>query len=232
MRTYNTSQGASPLLCFWQTLKLRSSDTSKPKRSVTPFYVYVSIPVVPPEGFQQNIDFANIHVFQEKQEKWVGNILNLHSNWRTDVITQVTFRWKRNAPHVAHLGVQTLHNLDLSSYKMSLSRNWCCAVRKSLSKLSDFQPATASPCRVLHQVQGDKQEINPIRLKSSSKTEWGAHRSCCNHHWTQNECTPFMSLEPLPRKMGLYWFFLSPLSQELFTMRTNSILTPCMPLPH
>ena len=34
------------------------------------------------------------------------------------------------------------------------------AVRKSLSKLSDFQPAIASPYRVLHQVQGDKQEIN------------------------------------------------------------------------
>ena len=44
------------------------------------------------------------------------------------------------------------------------------AVRKSLSKLSDFQPVTASPYRVLHQAQGDKQEINPIRLKSSSKT--------------------------------------------------------------
>ena len=42
------------------------------------------------------------------------------------------------------------------------------AVRKSLSKLSDFQSDTASPYRVLHQVQGDKQkkhflqEIQPI----------------------------------------------------------------------
>ena len=45
------------------------------------------------------------------------------------------------------------------------------AVSKSLSKLSDFQPATASPCRVLHQVQGDKQEIN---------------LSCCNHNGAQN----------------------------------------------
>ena len=34
------------------------------------------------------------------------------------------------------------------------------AVSKSLSKLSDFQPTTASPYRVLHQVQGYKQEIN------------------------------------------------------------------------
>ncbi|MCI6727310.1 MAG: hypothetical protein MR505_03025, partial [Bacteroidales bacterium] len=41
------------------------------------------------------------------------------------------------------------------------------AVRKSLSKLSDFQPDTASPCRVLHQAQGDKQEIN---------------QPCCNYH--------------------------------------------------
>ncbi|MDY2916012.1 MAG: hypothetical protein SOU18_09050 [Alloprevotella sp.] len=32
------------------------------------------------------------------------------------------------------------------------------AVRKSLSKLSDFQPVTASPYRVLHQAQGDKQK--------------------------------------------------------------------------
>ncbi|MCI6251390.1 MAG: hypothetical protein MR641_09310, partial [Bacteroidales bacterium] len=45
------------------------------------------------------------------------------------------------------------------------------AVSKSLSKLSDFQPATASPYRVLHQVQGDKQEIN---------------LSGCNHDGAQN----------------------------------------------
>ena len=32
------------------------------------------------------------------------------------------------------------------------------SVSKSLSKLSDFQPVTASPYRVLHQVQGDKQK--------------------------------------------------------------------------
>ena len=38
------------------------------------------------------------------------------------------------------------------------------SVRKSLSKLSDFQSDTASPYRVLHQAQGDKQEINPIWL--------------------------------------------------------------------
>ena len=44
------------------------------------------------------------------------------------------------------------------------------AVRKSLSKLSDFQSDTASPYRALHQAQGDKQEINSIQLKSSSKT--------------------------------------------------------------
>ena len=34
------------------------------------------------------------------------------------------------------------------------------SVRKSLSKLCDFQSVTASPYRVLHQAQGDKQE-NP-----------------------------------------------------------------------
>ena len=45
------------------------------------------------------------------------------------------------------------------------------AVRKSLSKLSDFQSVTASPYRVLHQAQGDKQEIN---------------LSCCNHNGAQN----------------------------------------------
>ena len=61
-------------------------------------------------------------------------------------------------------------------------------VRKSLSKLSDFQPATASPYRVLYQAQGDKQEINPIRLKSSSKT---------NGRTQRNDA-------PLPMKMGLF----------------------------
>ena len=62
------------------------------------------------------------------------------------------------------------------------------AVSKSLSKLSDFQPATASPYRVLYQAQGDKQEINPIRLKSSSKTNGSTQRNDA----------------PLPRKMGLF----------------------------
>ena len=50
------------------------------------------------------------------------------------------------------------------------------SVRKSLSKLSDFQSVTASPYRVLHQAQGDKQEINPVRLKSSSKTNGSTQR--------------------------------------------------------
>ena len=62
------------------------------------------------------------------------------------------------------------------------------AVSKSLSKLSDFQPAIASPYRVLHQAQGDKQEINPIRLKSSSKTNGSTQRDDA----------------PLPRKMCLF----------------------------
>ena len=62
------------------------------------------------------------------------------------------------------------------------------AVSKSLSKLSDFQPATASPYRVLYQAQGDKQEINPIRLKSSSKTNGSTQRNDA----------------PLQRKMGLF----------------------------
>ena len=62
------------------------------------------------------------------------------------------------------------------------------SVRKSLSKLSDFQSVTASPYRVLHQAQGDKQEINPIRLKSSSKT---------NGSTQQDDA-------PLPRKMCLF----------------------------
>ena len=34
------------------------------------------------------------------------------------------------------------------------------SVRKSLSKLSDFQSDAASPYRVLHQAQGYKQEKN------------------------------------------------------------------------
>ena len=62
------------------------------------------------------------------------------------------------------------------------------SVRKSLSKLSDFQSDTASPYRVLHQAQGDKQGINPIRLKSSLKTNGSAQRNDA----------------PLPRKMCLF----------------------------
>ena len=62
------------------------------------------------------------------------------------------------------------------------------SVRKSLSKLSDFQSDTASPHRVLHQAQGDKQEINPIWLKSSSKTNGSTQRNDA----------------PLQRKMGLF----------------------------
>ena len=62
------------------------------------------------------------------------------------------------------------------------------SVSKSLSKLSDFQSVTASPYRVLHQAQGDKQEINPIRLKSSSKTNGSTQ-------WND---------APLPMKMGLF----------------------------
>ena len=62
------------------------------------------------------------------------------------------------------------------------------SVRKSLSKLSDFQSVTASPYRVLHQAQGDKQEINPIQLKSLLKTNGNRQRNDA----------------PLPRKMGLF----------------------------
>ena len=62
------------------------------------------------------------------------------------------------------------------------------SVRKSLSKLSDFQSVTASPYRVLHQAQGDKQEINPIQLKSLSETNGSTQRNDA----------------PLPRKMCLF----------------------------
>ena len=62
------------------------------------------------------------------------------------------------------------------------------AVRKSLSKFSDFQSVTASPYRVLHQAQGDKQEINPIWLKSSSRTNGSTQRDDA----------------PLQREMGLF----------------------------
>ena len=45
------------------------------------------------------------------------------------------------------------------------------SVRKSLSKLSDFLSVTASPYRVLHQVQGDKQKKHPFC--------WGHHGILC-----------------------------------------------------
>ena len=61
------------------------------------------------------------------------------------------------------------------------------SVRKSLSKLSDFQSDTASPYRVLHQVQGYKQE-KTFWLKSSSKTNGNRRRDDAPHQ----------------RKMGLF----------------------------
>ena len=62
------------------------------------------------------------------------------------------------------------------------------SVRKSLSKLIDFQSVTASPYRVLHQAQGDKQE-KTFWLKSSSKTNGSTQRDA-----------------PLQRKMGFFLF--------------------------
>ena len=47
------------------------------------------------------------------------------------------------------------------------------AVRKSLSKLSDFQSDTASPYRVLHQAQGDKQKNN---CSAGNITEYSVRR--------------------------------------------------------
>ena len=47
------------------------------------------------------------------------------------------------------------------------------AVRKSLSKLSDFQSDTASPYRVLHQAQGDKQKKN---CSAGKITEYSVRR--------------------------------------------------------
>ena len=46
------------------------------------------------------------------------------------------------------------------------------AVRKSLSKLSDFQSDTASPYRVLHQAQGDKQK----KLATVTNMEYSVRR--------------------------------------------------------
>ena len=46
------------------------------------------------------------------------------------------------------------------------------SVRKSLSKLSDFQSDTASPYRVLHQAQGDKQK----KLATVTNMEYSVRR--------------------------------------------------------
>ena len=67
------------------------------------------------------------------------------------------------------------------------------SVRKSLSKLSDFQSVTASPYRVLHQAQGDKQKIN---------------HSCCNLHGKQTEVHTIHILRNYSSKM--VYFCLSP----------------------
>ena len=65
-----THHRASPLLCFWQIIvKLQSSNTSKPKRTVTPFYVYVPIPYFTHSGFQQGYDNTNVEKFYKSTKK-------------------------------------------------------------------------------------------------------------------------------------------------------------------
>ena len=56
------------------------------------------------------------------------------------------------------------------------------SVRKSLSKLSDFQSATAPPYRVLHQVQGDKQKKQLFYWKHHGIlcTKIGKQHSVCS----------------------------------------------------
>ena len=54
-------------------LKLRSSNTSKPKRTVTPFYVYVSNPPMPYWDFRHCIDFTKVMVLFENSIVVVTN---------------------------------------------------------------------------------------------------------------------------------------------------------------
>ena len=71
----------------------------------------------------------------------------------------------------ANTEASLLGSVERGRYSIPIKCLWrdidAVAIRKSLSKLSDFQSVTASPYRVLHQAQGDKQEIN---------------QPCCNHH--------------------------------------------------
>ena len=63
---YNTPHEAFPLLCLWRTVEsLRSSNKSKPKRTVTP-YMYMSAQPLPIGAFGMGIDVTKVTLLSWK----------------------------------------------------------------------------------------------------------------------------------------------------------------------
>ena len=69
MQCIYTPQGVPVALFLTSQLKLRSSRTSKPKRTVTPFYVYVPTLAFPHKGLPARVGFAKVKNNLENKNK-------------------------------------------------------------------------------------------------------------------------------------------------------------------
>ena len=65
----NIPRGVPVALFLTNSLNLRDSGTSKPKRSVTPFYMYVPCPLPTQGAFSKGNDGTNIHIFNKDRQK-------------------------------------------------------------------------------------------------------------------------------------------------------------------
>ena len=71
MQCIYTPQGVPVALFLTKSLNFPGSNTSKPKRTVTPFYVYVPHPCFPHKGLPARVGAANVqNKLNNKNNKW------------------------------------------------------------------------------------------------------------------------------------------------------------------
>ena len=70
----NIPRGVPVALFLTNSLNLRDSGTSKPKRSVTPFYMYVSCPHPTQGAFSKGNDGTNIHIFTKPKKNSIKKL--------------------------------------------------------------------------------------------------------------------------------------------------------------
>jgi hypothetical protein len=70
----NIPRGVTVALFLTISVNLRDSTTSKPKRSVTPFYMYVSCPLPTQGAFSKGNDKAKIMIFKKKGKKTIKKV--------------------------------------------------------------------------------------------------------------------------------------------------------------